>query len=321
MGRVTCRSGAGTPTSTTVPAIERLLVGLGPAHGIDHDVSAEAAGQLADRLDGVLLAVVHQVRGAEAARPLQFLVVDVYGDDRGGASHRRTSDGSVADPATADDGHRVTTADTTGVDGGTEPRHHPAAEQAHGSGIGLRVDLGALTCCHQSLLDERADPQRCRQWGAVDQGHLLLGVVGAEAVLRLAPGACAALTAHCPLVQDHEVTWGDLGDTAADRLHGAGGLVAEQEGELVVDLALAVVQIGMTDAARGDLDDGLTGSWVRHDDVDYLDRSEEHTSELQSRQYLVCRFLLENKPAPAARRAAPSGRAAGLLSVTRTRCL
>src|SRR3712207_6876963 len=26
-----------------------------------------------------------------------------------------------------------------------------------------------------------------------------------------------------------------------------------------------------------------------------LDRSEEHTSELQSRQYLVCRLLLENK--------------------------
>src|SRR3712207_7693946 len=29
------------------------------------------------------------------------------------------------------------------------------------------------------------------------------------------------------------------------------------------------------------------------DDVDTADRSEEHTSELQSRQYLVCRLLLE----------------------------
>src|SRR3712207_6898579 len=28
---------------------------------------------------------------------------------------------------------------------------------------------------------------------------------------------------------------------------------------------------------------------------DLLDRSEEHTSELQSRQYLVCRLLLEKK--------------------------
>src|SRR3712207_8292677 len=29
-----------------------------------------------------------------------------------------------------------------------------------------------------------------------------------------------------------------------------------------------------------------------------LQRSEEHTSELQSRQYLVCRLLLENKKPP-----------------------
>src|SRR3712207_6948758 len=31
------------------------------------------------------------------------------------------------------------------------------------------------------------------------------------------------------------------------------------------------------------------------DDVDPVGRSEEHTSELQSRQYLVCRLLLEKK--------------------------
>src|SRR6476620_12496518 len=31
------------------------------------------------------------------------------------------------------------------------------------------------------------------------------------------------------------------------------------------------------------------------DDADHGPRSEEHTSELQSRQYLVCRLLLEKK--------------------------
>src|SRR3712207_8615564 len=31
---------------------------------------------------------------------------------------------------------------------------------------------------------------------------------------------------------------------------------------------------------------------------DHLERSEEHTSELQSRQYLVCRLLLEKKNNP-----------------------
>src|SRR3712207_7194116 len=35
------------------------------------------------------------------------------------------------------------------------------------------------------------------------------------------------------------------------------------------------------------VDDGVTGALVR--------RSEEHTAELQSRQYLVCRLLLEKK--------------------------
>src|SRR5947209_14894984 len=34
---------------------------------------------------------------------------------------------------------------------------------------------------------------------------------------------------------------------------------------------------------------------ARHGASDGADRSEEHTSELQSRQYLVCRLLLEKK--------------------------
>src|SRR3712207_7229373 len=34
---------------------------------------------------------------------------------------------------------------------------------------------------------------------------------------------------------------------------------------------------------------------LEHDALEHLARSEEHTSELQSRQYLVCRLLLEKK--------------------------
>src|SRR3712207_8842530 len=37
------------------------------------------------------------------------------------------------------------------------------------------------------------------------------------------------------------------------------------------------------------------GAQQRGDEGDGLLRSEEHTSELQSRQYLVCRLLLEKK--------------------------
>src|SRR3712207_7133784 len=40
-----------------------------------------------------------------------------------------------------------------------------------------------------------------------------------------------------------------------------------------------------------------------------VDRSEEHTSELQSRQYLVCRLLLEKKTSPRPR-PAPTTRVA-----------
>src|SRR3712207_1525806 len=39
----------------------------------------------------------------------------------------------------------------------------------------------------------------------------------------------------------------------------------------------------------------LSGNTVNLQDVTRLVRSEEHTSELQSRQYLVCRLLLEKK--------------------------
>src|SRR3712207_7187039 len=40
---------------------------------------------------------------------------------------------------------------------------------------------------------------------------------------------------------------------------------------------------------------GEDGVWAGRDHVGGIGRSEEHTSELQSRQYLVCRLLLEKK--------------------------
>src|SRR2546425_7289066 len=40
---------------------------------------------------------------------------------------------------------------------------------------------------------------------------------------------------------------------------------------------------------------GLIGIGRRPDDDAFADRSEEHTSELQSLAYLVCRLLLEKK--------------------------
>src|SRR3712207_8466106 len=45
-----------------------------------------------------------------------------------------------------------------------------------------------------------------------------------------------------------------------------------------------------------------TGEDAVAGDVGVDDRSEEHTSELQSRQYLVCRLLLEKKTSPSTAR-------------------
>src|SRR3712207_8975759 len=54
----------------------------------------------------------------------------------------------------------------------------------------------------------------------------------------------------------------------------------------------------VADDLRGHLEDDLGDDRVDlagHDRRALLERSEEHTSELQSRQYLVCRLLLEKK--------------------------
>src|SRR5690606_39515314 len=58
--------------------------------------------------------------------------------------------------------------------------------------------------------------------------------------------------------------------------------------------------VGVVQADRGDRGDLGVGHrrgvpTATHADLDHSDRSEEHTSELQSRENLVCRLLLEKK--------------------------
>src|SRR3712207_8530702 len=52
-----------------------------------------------------------------------------------------------------------------------------------------------------------------------------------------------------------------------------------------------LVLLAEEDRRQGRADVGLVGVAEQHDRA----RSEEHTSELQSRQYIVCRLLLEKK--------------------------
>src|SRR3712207_9293770 len=84
-----------------------------------------------------------------------------------------------------------------------------------------------------------------------------------------------SLLAH-PGMADTAVLINEFGETGLDHL-----LVEKLDGEAVLLNAGCLCC-----TVRGDLSRALDGLWQR-----ILDgRSEEHTSELQSRQYLVCRL-------------------------------
>ena len=63
--------------SGEVTGVEGLLPGFGPADGVDHDVDAEAVGEVLDGFDDVEFAGVDGVGGTEPAGPVQFRVVGV----------------------------------------------------------------------------------------------------------------------------------------------------------------------------------------------------------------------------------------------------
>jgi hypothetical protein len=213
------------------------------------------------------------VGGAESPCPLEFAIIDIDRDDRASSGDRCAEDGRVSDATAPDDRDRFAPADGAGVHRGPKPGHHPAAEQPGDLGPHLGIHLRALTGRDQSLGSEGSEPQRRRQRSAVAERHALRGVVSGEAIPRLATQAGATVTADRPPVENHEVAGCDLRDALADRRDNARGFMPEQERELVVDAAFAIVQVGMTNAARLDVDERLARSWVRYDDRGDLDRS------------------------------------------------
>src|SRR3712207_8049766 len=88
----------------------------------------------------------------------------------------------------------------------------------------------------------------------------------------------STLFPYTTLFRSHRRALEGRGAVARVRLEGLERAAVEEEQRRVGGRLLAVDRHGAGQ-------DGLAG----------VDRSEEHTSELQSRQYLVCRLLLEKK--------------------------
>ena len=263
-------SGVGTPTCTTVPArsrrVERLLEHLGSPDRLDAHVGAVAVGELADPLDGVFPRRVDRVGRAELLRPLELPGVGVDRDDRARADQARPGDRGVADASAAEHGDGVVSLHTARVHHRTEAGHDTAPEQAGGLGPRRGIDLRRLPRGDQCLLGERADAEGGGERCAVGQRHLLARVVGREAVPRLPAPARPALAADRAPVQDDEVAGRDAGHVGADGFDRAGRLVTEEVREVVTDPALAVVQVGVADAARLHLHERLARPGVGDDD-------------------------------------------------------
>jgi hypothetical protein len=96
--------------------------------------------------------------------------------------------------------------------------------------------------------------------------------------VKVAALAGTTLTAHRPPVQHDEVAGFEPRDAGADGFDHPRRLVAEQEREVVVDPALAVVQIGVADPARLHLHHRLTRPRVGH-----VDRRQFHRRALAAR--------------------------------------
>ena len=124
----------------------------------------------------------------------------------------------------------------------------------------------------ERLLYEGADAQRGGKGRTVLQTHLLCRVVGGEAQVRPATEAGAALPAHRPPVEYDVVAGLNVSDTCPDLLDDSGCLVAEEERELLADATLAVMQVGMADAAGLNPNDSLAWAWVWNDDHREFDR-------------------------------------------------
>ena len=146
---------------------------------------------------------------------------------------------------------RVAAADLAGEHRRAEAGHHAAAEQPGDLRLRRRRStLRALAGGDERLLGEGADAERRRQ-RLRRRGSSSAWRCTSRSSTRAGPGGTSGTSPHTARqLRITKSPGATLGDVGPDRLDHAGGLVAEQEREVVVDAALPVVQVGVAHAAR-----------------------------------------------------------------------
>ncbi len=215
---------------------------------------------------------------------LELPGVEVDGDDGGRPGELRPGDGGAPDAAAAEDRHRVAQPDLPGVHGRADARHHAAAEQPDRLGPGGGVDLRALPGRHQRRSAKAPMPSAGES--GVPSASVIFCV--ALCVAKQYHGRPRRHARHSPHTARQFRTTKSPGarsvTSAPTDFDDTGGLVAQQEREVVVDPTLAVVQVRVAHPARLDADDRLAGPGIGHDDRLERDRCalrhRHHTARL-----------------------------------------
>ena len=260
-------------------AIDRLADRRRAPVGIEGEVDA-AAGHSADGGDRVFAVSVHEVRRAEPAGVVKFVVVEVDRDHAGGVHDARTLDGVEADAPATEDGDGRARLHARRIDHGSHARGDATADErrdlhAHIGRHGIAGLRG-----HDRLLREHADLRHLTDLVAFAithaEGAIKLasaGVAEGVAEVREASAAAFAIAAIGDEREDAAVAGIEPADSFAERLDRARAFVAERRRQRKRAGAVDDVVVAGAYASRAHFDEHFAPAWrfqVQFDDLEWL---------------------------------------------------
>ncbi len=214
------------------------------ADGLQRHVGAPAAGAT-HHLGGNVAPIGSQsFVGAQSARQIEFLLIEIDGDDSAAAGSSQRLHQEQADDARADNHGRIAEADAGAVDGmygdGDRLDHRGVPKTQR---IGQPIENVPR---HGDVLGESTVAAALV---ARDAENL-----AAVAEVDLSAAAEPALSAVDRRVERHPLAFGPIGDVAAEPSDRAGGLVAHDDRRLsAAAAAVHAVHVAAADAAGGHL--------------------------------------------------------------------